>query len=150
MILTGTELLENLDLQNSLIRFRKRVLKVEWRDGSITDGTKKNIHLEYIESGDKNRLYLTDDFCSKEVVPSMVLTIEGLEDNTEAVYSVAKACIFWEKDIDTIYKAISSKKIKEDIDYRKVGKITLITESAMLRVFGKPTFIDVDVDVADK
>lgn len=52
------------------------------------------------------------------------------------VMTVNEAAHIWGKSEGTIRAAIRTNKFKADIDYRKAGRITLITKEAMKRVYG--------------
>ncbi|WP_195972427.1 helix-turn-helix domain-containing protein [Clostridium thermobutyricum] len=54
------------------------------------------------------------------------------------VYTVNEASKIWNISENSIRHAIETSKLKEFLDYRKAGRITLITKKAMLQVFGEP------------
>lgn len=54
------------------------------------------------------------------------------------VYTVKEASKIWNITEGAIRYAIEASKLKEFLDYRKSGRITLITKEAMIKVFGEP------------
>lgn len=54
----------------------------------------------------------------------------------EEVMTTAEACTLWGLGESTLRSAIRYNRFKEDIDYRKSGKVWLITRKAMERVYG--------------
>lgn len=54
------------------------------------------------------------------------------------VMTVNEASEIWDKSEGTIRAAIKSNKFITGVDYRKSGRITLITKEAMERVYGEP------------
>ena len=52
------------------------------------------------------------------------------------VMTVSEAANMWNISEGTIRAAIKRGKFVKDIDYRKAGRITLITKDAMERVYG--------------
>lgn len=55
-----------------------------------------------------------------------------------SVLTVSEAAKKWGIVEGTIRAAIKSNKFVHGVDYRKAGKITLITKEAMLRVYSEP------------
>ena len=55
----------------------------------------------------------------------------------DEVMTVNEAAEIWGKSEGAIRLAIKSKKFIPGVDYRKAGRITLITKEAMERVYGK-------------
>ena len=52
------------------------------------------------------------------------------------VMTVNEAAKMWNISEGTIRAAIKRGKFIKDIDYRKAGRITLITKEAMIKVYG--------------
>jgi hypothetical protein len=52
------------------------------------------------------------------------------------ILTTTEASELWGLDDSTLRRAVSSKKFVEGVDYRKSGKVWLITKSAMIRVYG--------------
>jgi len=52
------------------------------------------------------------------------------------VMTVSEAAKLWGLSEGAIRKAISSNRLKLGIDYRKSGRITLITKEAMIKLYG--------------
>lgn len=63
--------------------------------------------------------------------------LSGYIEATRGVYTISEAAKKWNKDTSTIRKAIAAKRMKENIDYRKAGKVYLIKHEAMERLYGK-------------
>lgn len=73
--------------------------------------------------------------------PSKEITLKSEEDvffEINEVMTVSEASELWSKSEGTIRAAIKSKKFIPGVDYRKAGRITLITRSSMKRVYGEP------------
>ena len=54
------------------------------------------------------------------------------------VYTTTEAAQLWGFNESTVRKAIQNGKFKLGIDYRKAGRVTLITKEAMVKVYGVP------------
>lgn len=54
------------------------------------------------------------------------------------VMTFAEATEKWGLADSTLRKLVNTDKLKEDIDYRKSGKVWIITEDAMLKIYGEP------------
>lgn len=54
------------------------------------------------------------------------------------IYTTTEAAIIWGLNESTVRKAIQKGKFRLGIDYRKAGRITLITKYSMTRVYGEP------------
>lgn len=64
------------------------------------------------------------------------VVVEG-DDILFKIYTTTEAAIEWGLKESTIRKAISKGKFRLGEDYRKAGRVTLIKEEAMIRVYGK-------------
>ena len=53
------------------------------------------------------------------------------------VFTVTEASTIWGKDESTIRSLIKSGKLTFGVDYKKSGRITLITRNAMEKIYGK-------------
>ena len=72
--------------------------------------------------------------------PEQGVILEGKETIDTLLFdimTVTEAAEEWGITEGAIRKAISSKRFIAGIDYRKAGRITLITREAMERVYGK-------------
>lgn len=58
--------------------------------------------------------------------------------NIKDVMTVNEAAEKWEVTEGTIRYSIKVGKLIEGIDYRKAGRITLITKKAMIKIYGEP------------
>jgi hypothetical protein len=54
------------------------------------------------------------------------------------VMTFAEASEKWELDDSTLRKLVTTNKLAEGTDYRKSGKVWLITKEAMIKVYGYP------------
>ena len=54
------------------------------------------------------------------------------------VYTPTEAAIKWGLNESTIRKAIQTNRFTENIDYRKAGRVTIISRIAIERLYGKP------------
>lgn len=53
------------------------------------------------------------------------------------VMTTSEACTRWGLSESTLRNAIRYNRLKEDIEYRKSGKVWLITREAMIRLYGE-------------
>lgn len=67
----------------------------------------------------------------------IILKAKEIKFEIDEVMTVSEAAELWGLTEGGIRKAISTKKFILGIDYRKAGRITLITREAMERVYGK-------------
>ena len=80
---------------------------------------------------------MIDGLWSEKIKDDMTLVIEDPNTNLYSVFTTTEAALIWKKEESTIRKAISNCKFQKWVEYRKAGRITLITKSAMERVYGK-------------
>lgn len=55
----------------------------------------------------------------------------------DEVMTTSEACTRWGLSESTLRNAIRYNRLKEDVEYRKSGKVWLITKEAMLRLYGE-------------
>lgn len=134
MKFTGKNILESKDLSEFLLNSSSRVLEIKWADGSITKGYGREIYVEKVN----NIMSLTEQLWSEPIVNNIEITIELPNLDLYKVFTLTEASIIWGKDESTIRKSL--KKFHEFSEYRKSGRITLISKDAMLRVYGKPRY----------
>lgn len=67
----------------------------------------------------------------------IILKSKEIKFEIDEVMTVSEAAELWGLTEGGIRKAISTKKFILGIDYRKAGRITLITREAMERVYGE-------------
>ncbi|WP_142415389.1 helix-turn-helix domain-containing protein [Hathewaya massiliensis] len=141
MKLTGKQILESKELQELLQSFQSRVLAIKWGDRSVSDGRNRNIYVEKVgefnELSENKTISVVEGLWSEPIRENMVLTIEDPDIDLYRVYTTTEAALLWGKDESTIRKAIQNGKFEQWFDYRKAGRITLITKDAMERVYGK-------------
>ena len=53
------------------------------------------------------------------------------------ILTFAEASDLWGLDSSTLRKLVTTKKLVDGVDYRKSGKVWLITRSAMERIYGE-------------
>lgn len=80
-------------------------------------------------------------FYSKERTPNFSgKHSEGIDvfnKNFHEIITFSEATEKWQLSDSTLRKLVKTNKIKENIDYRKSGKVWLITRSAMEKIYGK-------------
>ena len=135
MRLTGKEILESQQLQKFLLDNESRVLCIVWHDGSVSSGIGKDIYVGKID--ESSDLYVIEGLWSEKIRDNIILDIEEPNNDLYRVYTTTEASLLWGKEESTIRKAISNGKFVKWIEYRKAGRITLITKSAMQRVYGE-------------
>ena len=59
-------------------------------------------------------------------------------NNIKTVLTFAEASHRWGLNDSTLRKLVNTNKLQENIDYRKSGKVWLITEEAMFKIYGEP------------
>lgn len=63
------------------------------------------------------------------------------EENSDAVLdevmTTSEACTLWGLSESTLRNAIRYNRFIEDVEYRKSGKVWIITRKAMVRVYGQ-------------
>lgn len=60
-----------------------------------------------------------------------------LQVNLNSVFTAQEAAALWNITEGAIRKAIASKRLKIGVDYRKAGRITLVSREAMERLYGE-------------
>lgn len=58
--------------------------------------------------------------------------------NINEIMTVNEAAEKWGISEGTIRYAIKLERLREGVDYRKAGRITLITKKAMNKIYGEP------------
>ena len=58
-------------------------------------------------------------------------------NNIKTVLTFAEASYRWGLNDSTLRKLVNTNKLQENIDYRKSGKVWLITEEAMFKIYGE-------------
>ena len=133
MKFTGKEILENEELMEFLLNSNLRVLGIRWHDGSITSGYGKEIYVENVN----DKLSLVEGgLWSEPIRNNIELTFEFPNLDLYKVFTLSEAAAIWGKDESTLRRALS--KFHQFKEYRKAGRITLITKEAMIRVYGEP------------
>lgn len=92
---------------------------------------------EYIfKNGIKVRRYmLKDEGEMFRIESAKACWYEALED----VYTIQEACKMWNKDEGNLRRLLINKdeRLTEEVDYKKMGKVWLITKEAMEKLYGK-------------
>ena len=65
-------------------------------------------------------------------------------NNIKTVLTFAEASHRWGLNDSTLRKLVNTNKLQENIDYRKSGKVWLITKSAMIKLYGEPKNKDME------
>lgn len=132
MKVTGKEVLENNELREFLLNSGCRVLEIKWHDGSITKGYGKKIYIEKVN----DTISFTEGLWSEEIRGNVEILLELPNLDLYKVFTLTEASAIWGKDESTIRKSLS--RFTQFKEYRKAGRITLISKEAMLRVYGEP------------
>lgn len=64
--------------------------------------------------------------------------INVYDKNINKIMTFSEATSRWNLADSTLRKLVTTDKIKENVDYRKSGKVWLITEEAMIKIYGEP------------
>lgn len=132
MKFTGKEILEDKELSNFLLNLNCNVLEIKWCDGSITSGYGREIQIDYVD----DRLSLVEGLWSEPIKDNIELIFELPNLDLYKVFTLSEAAAIWGRDESTLRRALG--KFNQFKEYRKAGRITLITREAMLRVYGEP------------
>lgn len=132
MKFTGKEILEDKELSNFLLNSNCSVLKIKWCDGSITSGYGREIQIDYVD----DRLSLVEGLWSEPIKDNIELIFEAPNLDLYKVFTLSEAAAIWGRDESTLRRALG--KFHQFKEYRKAGRITLITREAMIRVYGEP------------
>lgn len=132
MKFTGKEIIESKDLSEFLLSSGCRVLEIKWSDGTISSGLGKEIYIENVNG----EISVTEQLWNEPIRNKMELVIELPNLDVYKVFTVTEAAAIWGKDESTIRKSLG--KFHQFREYRKAGRITLISKEAMIRVYGEP------------
>lgn len=132
MKFTGKEILEDKELSNFLLNLNCNVLEMKWCDGSITSGYGREIQIDYVD----DRLSLVEGLWSEPIKDNIELIFESPNLDLYKVFTLSEAAAIWGRDESTLRRALG--KFHQFKEYRKAGRITLITREAMIRVYGEP------------
>lgn len=105
----------------------------------LTDSLSVAGYIKCINKEEGDYEYIVDD---KSIIynPSEGILLESKEDiifKINEVMTVNEAADKWGRTEGAIRAAIKAKKFIPGVDYRKAGRITLITKEAIERVYGK-------------
>ena len=104
----------------------------------LTDTLSVSGYIKCINKDEGDYEYIVDD---EAIIynPSVGILLESkeLKFEIDEVMTVNEAAEIWGKAESTIRLAINSKKFIPGVDYRKAGRITLITRDAMKRIYGE-------------
>ena len=105
----------------------------------LTDTLSVSGYIKCINKDEGDYEYIVDD---EAIIynPSEGILLDYKEDiifEINEVMIVNEAAEIWGKTEGAIRAAIKSKKFIPGVDYRKAGRITLITRESMERVYGK-------------
>lgn len=145
MRIMGSEIINSKNLQQKVLN--KKILKVIEpgykadlnKTKAFLGYAKDNDYISNIKQGDLY-IYIKNSNWVKKVLPNTVLVFEediDVKSELYNIYNITEASLLWGKQQSTIRKAIKSNKFVEGIEYRKSGRIVLITRKAMERVYGK-------------
>lgn len=95
-------------------------------------------HVKCINAEEGDYEYIIDDdaiiYNSSEGI--ILEPKKNIKFEINEVMTVTEAAEIWDKSEGAIRAAIKAKKFILGVDYRKAGRITLITKEAMSRVYG--------------
>ena len=135
---SGLQILNSIELQNLFISNKARVLEIIDNNIDITNKLGDNIHISKVNDS----LFLAGELQSEIITPEMTITFSDLELTVDSelyhVYTSTEAAKLWDKDESTVRRAIMNERFVQGVDYRKAGRISLITKDAMIRVFCPP------------
>lgn len=137
MKLTGKQILESEGLQELLLNCQSRVMEIQWHDGSTSSGYGREIYIENVDVFENKVISVAEGLWSEPIKENMTLTIENPDVDLYKVFTPTEAAVLWGKEESAIRKAIQNGKFEQWVDYRKAGRITLITKEAMERVYGE-------------
>lgn len=67
-----------------------------------------------------------------------VLSSEIMKDSLHSVMTFAEATVRWGLGSTTLRSMTGDGRLEEGKEYRKSGKVWLITEAAMIKLYGHP------------
>lgn len=84
-----------------------------------------------------NEIVIDDEEIIYDTCNGVIEAKENVDFEINNVLTVSESAEIWGLTEGAVRKAISSRRFILGIDYRKAGRITLITKKAMERVYGK-------------
>lgn len=93
---------------------------------------------EVVDNGEEIVIVINEDSIIYNPADGIVLTPIQADFEINEVMTVTEASEIWGKSEGTIRASIKAGKFILGVDYRKAGRITLITKEAMQRIYGNP------------
>lgn len=128
----GSELLANETLQDILVNITDKITFIKWHDNSITNGLGKDITLEYID----NQLCITEGLYSKSISKDMIIGVKVKDIAINSVFTSSEIASLYSKDEKAIRYYILNGQLEAGKDYRKAGRINLISLESMEKIYG--------------
>ena len=82
-------------------------------------------------------ILINDDAIIYDPTEGVILEYRKVNFEVNNIMTVSEAAEIWNKSEGAIRAAIKAKKFISGVDYRKAGRITLITREAMERIYDK-------------
>lgn len=105
----------------------------------VHDKCEKDDFKEYSENVDDIKIINEDDGVYNITFVGYIdkVVVSG-DSSLFEIFTTTEAAQLWGLNESTVRKAIQGNKFKLGIDFRKAGRVTLITKEAMIRVYGEP------------
>ena len=121
--------------QNINITLKKSdKLTMKFLDGKILSGEVTNIKAECADA-----ILLQPDDRDNIAIHHLEISATPLYNTSPVltqVFTFSEAAELWNIDSSTLRHRVTSEKLLDGIDYKKSGKVWLITKSAMERLYG--------------
>lgn len=128
----GNEILENKTLQDLLINVVDKVNFVRWNEGSYTDGLGKELNIKLVNEN----ICITDGLWSKEIDRNAIIGVNIEDVELNKIFTSFEIASLFKKDEKSIRYYIKSGVLERNKDYRKAGRINLISVSSMEKIYG--------------
>ena len=109
-------------------------ITMKFLDGKILSGEVTNIKAECAEA-----ILLQPDDRDNIAIHHLEISATPFYNSSPVlaqVFTFSEAAELWSIDSSTLRHRVTSEKLLEGIDYKKSGKVWLITKSAMERLYG--------------
>jgi hypothetical protein len=108
-------------------------ITMKFLDGKVLSGEVTNIKEELADA------ILIEPYENNIAIHHFEISAQPLYNNSlilAQVYTFAEAAELWHIDSSTLRHRVTSEKLIDGIDFKKSGKVWLITKSAMERLYG--------------
>ncbi|GEQ22735.1 hypothetical protein CBU02nite_32410 [Clostridium butyricum] len=103
----------------------------------LTDELSVSGQIKCINKDEGDYEYIIDDEAIIYSGEVLLESKENVEFEINNVLTASEAAEMWGITEGAIRKAIASRRLVPGVDFRKAGRITLITKEAMVRFYGK-------------